>query len=120
MKPRKIKLNSRTEILLGKNAESNDELMKEFKGKENIIIHTKAPGSPFGVIQKIRPSKAEIYLSGSIIAGYSQDWRDNKKDVVVDVFTGKDISKKFWMKKGMWNVRNAKVIKIRKKDIKKD
>jgi len=120
MNPRKIKLKSGTEILLGKDAESNDELMREFKGKENIILHTSAPGSPFCVINKLKPSKETIKLSGAYCARYSQDWRDNKKDVKMHVFTGKDVKKPFFAKKGTWKItKKPRVIKIKKKDIEK-
>ena len=108
-----------TKILLGKNAKSNDKLMKKFKGKPNTILHTSSPGSPFCVIENLNPSKAEIRLSGTYCARYSQDWRDNKKDIKVDVFTGKDIRKSFWAKKGTWNVGKSKTIKIKKSDISK-
>ena len=33
------------------------------------------------------------------------------------MFTGKDISKRFWMKQGTWRVKNSKTIKIKKEDI---
>lgn len=115
---RKFVTESGAEIILGKDENSNDKLMKEFKGKDNTILHTAAPGSPFCVINSpIKPSKKDITLSGTWCARYSQNWRDNKKDVKVDVFTGKDVSKKFWMKKGTWKVNKSKTINIKKKDI---
>ena len=43
--------------------------------------------------------------------------RDNRKDVKVDVLTGREVSKKFWMKKGTWKVNKSKTINIKKKDI---
>lgn len=117
---REITLESGTKILLGKDENSNDELMKEFKGKKNSILHTSQPGSPFCVIEEnLEPSKLDLKLSGQVCASYSQDWRDNKKDVIVHVFTGKDISKRGWMKKGSWKVKNQKIIKIKKEDIEK-
>ena len=117
IKFREIKLESGTKILLGRNDENNDELMKQFKGKENKILHTVASGSPFCVINDMEPSKQDIVASGSVCASYSQDWRDNKKDITLNVFTGKDITKRIWMKKGTWKVKNPNVIKIKKKDI---
>lgn len=117
MKFREFELSSGTRIFLGKNSESNDDLMKKFKGKENTILHTEAPGSPFGVIEKINPLKKEIYEGGAIVASYSQDWRNNKKSVPVNIFTGKDISKRFWMKQGTWKVRKSEKIKVKKEDI---
>lgn len=114
---RKFTTTSGAQIILGKDEKSNDELMKEFKGKNNTIIHTVAPGSPFCVIEKEIPSRTDIKASGSICVSYSQDWRDNKGDVKINIFTGKDISKKFWMKKGTWKVNKSKTITIKKKDI---
>jgi len=119
MKPRKIKLKSGTEILLGKDAESNDELIKKFEGKDNIIIHTVTSGSPFCVIDNLKPLKKEIAASGAYCAGYSQDWRDNKSDVKINIFTGKDISKKGDMKSGTWNVKKSKIKTIKKRKISK-
>lgn len=116
---RKIMLKSGAGIILGKDESSNDYLMNDFKGKTNIILHTVAPGSPFGVIDKIdpKPAKKEIYEAGIFVARHSHDWRDNKKDVKMSVFTGKDISKEKGMKPGLWSVNKSKVITIKKKDI---
>lgn len=116
---REIFLGEEKRILLGKDRHSNDELMKKFKGKSNIILHTEFPGSPFGVLDFKKPTKKEIYLGGAAVARYSQKWRDNKKDVKVNVFTGKQISKKRNMKTGTWHVSKFKTIKIKKKRIKK-
>ena len=116
---RKITLNSGTGIILGRDEDSNDYLMNDFKGKENIILHTVAPGSPFGVIEKLKPTKKEIYESGTFVARYSQDWRDNRSDIKINVFTGKNILKEKEMKPGLWKVGRSKTITIRKKDIAK-
>jgi len=121
MKPRKIKLKTGTDILLGRNAEGNDKLVKQFKGKANVILHTVAAGSGFCVIDKEKPTKEEIKLSGAHCVKYSQDWRDNKSDTKVHVFTGKDVKKPFFgKKKGTWKItKKPKVIKIKKEDVRK-
>ncbi len=120
MKFREFELNEKTKIFLGKNAENNDELVKKFKGKENIILHTVAPGSPFCVIEKLNPSSTEIKESAIICASKSQDWRDNKSDVKMHVFTGKDVKKPFLAKAGTWKIScKMKVINIKKKEIEK-
>ena len=119
IKFRELTTVSGANVIMGKDENSNDELMKQYEGKENTIIHTSSPGSPFCVIKDSNPSKQDIKLSGQACASYSQDWRDNRKDVVVHVFTGKDISKRIWMKSGTWKVKNPEVIKIKKKDIEK-
>lgn len=118
---RKIELESGTKILLGKNDKNNDELMRKFKGKKNTIIHTLSPGSPFCVIESnLNPSKQMISTSGAICASYSQDWRDNKSNAIVNVFTGKDIKKERGMKKGTWGLKiKPKKLLIKKNEIKK-
>ena len=117
MKFREVVLESGTRLLLGKNAENNDELMKKFVGERNIIMHTVKPGSPFCVIDDLNPSKGDINLSGSVCVGYSQAWRDNKKDTKINIFTGKDVNKKRGMKVGTWKVKKSKTKTIKKGDI---
>jgi len=117
---REIVLESGTKIFLGKNAKNNDELIEKYKGKENTILHTVKPGSPFCVIDELNPSKKIISTSGAICARHSQDWRDNKKDVVVHQFTGKNVRKPLFPKTGTWKIKKKpKVIKVKKEDIEK-
>lgn len=109
-----------SKISLGKDAESNDALMKKYKGKENIILHTVAAGSPFCVIHELNPSRETIKESAAVCAGYSQDWRDNKSDIKVHQFTGKDIKKPFFAKAGSWKLtQKPKIINVKKQDIEK-
>jgi len=118
MKPREFVLKSGTNIFLGKNSENNDEIVKLYSGKKNIILHTAKPGSPFCIINKLNPLKEEIKESAIICASKSQDWRDNKKDIAIHIFTGKDITKKKGMKTGTWGLKSKpKLIKVKKKEI---
>ena len=118
MKFREIILKSGTKIFLGKDAENNDELVKEFRKKENMIMHTVAAGSPFCVIEKLNPDKKDIHEAVIICASKSQDWRDNRRDVELNIFTGKDVKKPFLAKKGTWKITGeAKIIKVKKEDI---
>jgi predicted ribosome quality control (RQC) complex YloA/Tae2 family protein len=119
MKFRKFILQSGTEINLGKDAESNDELMKKFKGKENVILHTVAAGSPFCVIDNLHPSILDISTSGTYCARFSKDWKNNKKDVKMSIFTGKDVYKDKDMEIGTWGVKKAKTKTIKKENIEK-
>ena len=119
MKFREFSLPTGTKIFLGKNAKNNDELVRLYKGKENVILHTVKPGSPFCVIDKLKPTKTEIKEAGIICASKSQDWRDNKKDIELHQFTGKDVKKPFWLKEGTWRlIKKPKVIIAKKVDIK--
>ena len=116
---REFTLKSGTKIFLGKDSKSNDELMKKYKGKENTILHTIKPGSPFCVIDNLNFSKQDLKQAAIICAAKSQDWRDNKKSVRLHVFTGKDSKKENKMKQGTWQIKGkAKTIKAKRRDIK--
>jgi len=117
MKFREIELPSGIVAFMGKNAENNDELMEKFRGKGNTILHTVAPGSPFCVIGELRPRKKDVSLSAVACAFYSQDWRNHRTDTKVNIFTSKDVKKRFWMKSGTWKVKHSKIITVKKKDI---
>ena len=118
MKFREFITTSGKKILAGKDAENNDELVKMFKDKENAIMHTALPGSPFCVIDDLKFSRKDIKETTVFCASKSQDWRDNKKDVKVHLFSGKDVYKRKGMKTGTWGIRGkAKVIIIKKEDI---
>jgi predicted ribosome quality control (RQC) complex YloA/Tae2 family protein len=119
MKFREFEINSGKKVLAGKDAESNEELVKQFIGKSNKVFHTEKPGSPFCIIENLKPNKKDIQEIAIFCASKSQDWRDNKNDVNVHVFTGKDVYKRKGMKPGMFGVRKFKVIKVKKKEIEK-
>ena len=117
---RNFRSSSGKEFLLGKDSETNDELVKNFEGKNNVILHTSKPGSPFCVINDLKPSKKDIKEAGIIVASKSQDYRYNKKDVKVHIFTGKDVYKNKLMKSGTWEIkRKPKQILIKKREIEK-
>lgn len=118
MKFREFETSSGRKVYLGKTAENNDELIEKYKGKANIIMHTSAPGSPFCVIEDLKPTKEDIKDAAIACASKSQDWRDNKRDVKINIFSGKDVHKEKAMKAGTWGVKKkSKVITIKKKEI---
>ena len=105
-------------FFLGKNAENNDELVEKFRGKDNIILHTAKPGSPFCVIEDLKPTKKDIKEATVVCASKSQDWRDNRQDVLIHQFTGKDVHKTKLMGSGTWGLKSKpKLIKVLKRDI---
>ena len=56
---RKFITSSGKTVLCGRNAEENEELVKQFMGKDNRIFHTAKPGSPFCIIEKIKHQKKD-------------------------------------------------------------
>ena len=117
MKFREIKTSSGKVALAGKNAKNNEELVEQVKEKEDVF-HTAKPGSGFVNI-KGKANQKDRKEAAIFCAAYSQDWRDNKSDVEVHAFKGKDIYKRKGMKLGTFGVKKFKVIKIKKEDIEK-
>ncbi|MAH46268.1 hypothetical protein CMI37_10585 [Candidatus Pacearchaeota archaeon] len=68
---------------------------------------------------KGRATKKDVGEAAVFCARYSQDWRDNKQDVVVHVFKGRDVYKDKKMKLGTFGVRKHDKIRVKKIDIEK-
>jgi predicted ribosome quality control (RQC) complex YloA/Tae2 family protein len=115
MKFREFKTSSDKLVFGGKSAENNEGLINQVKPTE-VVLHTAKPGSPFVNI-KGRATKKDIQEAAVFCARYSQDWRDNKKDIIVHVFKGKDVYKDKKMKLGTFGVKKHDKIKIKKIDI---
>ena len=115
MKFRKYILSTGREVYAGKDSKNNDKLVEDAK-KDDILLHTNAPGSPFVNIGT-NPSKKEIEEASIFCARYSQDYRDNKRDVTVDIFSRMDMKKDSSMKEGTWAVKDKESIKVKKSDI---
>ena len=108
-------LSSGKAIYLGKSAKNNEDLVSQVLPTE-IVLHTAEPGSPFCNI-KGKATKEEIKEGCVYCAKFSQDWRDNKSDVVVHVFRGADIYKDKKMKVGTFGVKKFDVVKVKKIDV---
>ncbi len=118
MSLREYNLSSGKKLLLGKSAETNEDLIDQ-TGPGETVFHTSKPGSPFANIKGSSKEikKSEIYEAAVICAKYSQDWRDNRGDVQVHYFLKEDIKKDKDMPKGTFFVRNYKCVKVKKGDI---
>ncbi len=112
---RKFCMSSGKDVLCGKSAEQNEILVAQ-SGKDEIVIHTKAPGSPFCNI-KGKATKKDVEEAAVICAAFSKDWKKNKSNVEVHIFKGKDIFKEADMKTGTFLVKHVKSILAKKKDI---
>ena len=102
-------------IFGGRDAENNDKLVGE-AGSKDVLLHTSAPGSPFVNVGE-SPSKNDLKEAAVFCAKYSQDWRDGKKDVVVNMFKRSDMNKESKMKSGTWSVKKQEKIKVKAVDI---
>ena len=112
---RRIETKNKTIIVGGKDAESNEEIIKQAE-KGEFVFHTKNPGSPFVNI-KGKPKAGDLKFAAIFCAKYSRDWKQNKKDVEVHYFKAEDISKDKNMKTGTFGVKNLKKIRIKREEI---
>jgi predicted ribosome quality control (RQC) complex YloA/Tae2 family protein len=103
------------DVVCGKDAEQN-ELIVAQSGDSESVLHTKAPGSPFCNI-KGKATLKDIKETAVICATHSKDWKQNKSNVEIHVFQGKNIFKEPDMKTGTFGVKKAKSIKVKKEEI---
>ncbi len=112
---RKFVTTSGIEIFGGRNAENNDKLVWE-ASHNDILLHTSSPGSPFVNVGD-SAKKKDIKEAAVFCAKFSQDWRDSKQDVVVNIFMRKDMLKDKRMKEGCWGVGKQYQIRVKVIDI---
>lgn len=99
-------------VLAGKNAGQNEELVKKAK-KDDFVLHTKSPGSPFCIIDK-KASSQDIKEAAVFCACFSQEWKKEKKEIYIHVFKGEQIKKEKTQKKGTFSViGKIKEIKVK-------
>ncbi len=102
-------------VLAGKNAEQNEMVVAQ-SGSNEVVLHTKAPGSPFCNL-KGRATQKDIKETAIFCAAFSRDWKQNKGNVEIHVFKGKDIFKEADMKTGTFGVKKAKSVIVKKQEI---
>ncbi len=120
---RKFTTTSGKIVLAGKSAETNEELIKQ-AGKEEYVLHTASPGSPFVNIKASfkEVSKTDIEEAAVFCVKYSQAWKKPKtkpKEIEVHVFKGKDIFKDKKMKIGTFGVKKFRKIIVERREIEK-
>ncbi len=104
-----------TLVVGGKNAEQNDELLEQVVkgGKDYVVMHTAAPGSPFAILTNSREkiTARELEECAVFTACFSQEWKKKKKRATVHIFTTMQLTKEKGMKTGSWRV-NGPVKKV--------
>ena len=104
-----------TIVLAGRDAKTNEELIRQVEPNEDVF-HTEAAGSAFVNI-KGDPKKGDTKEAAIFCAKYSRDWKKNKKDILIHKFKGRDIYKERGMKIGTFGLKNFKILTIRKEEI---
>jgi len=88
-------------VIGGKNAGQNEEIMMQVR-KEDVIMHTASPGSPFCIVKS--PDKEDIEEVAEFTAGFSQDWKRGKKKSEIHIFKGEQVVKKKNMSTGTFGI----------------
>ncbi len=91
-------------VIGGKNAEQNEEIMKNVE-VDDVIMHTSTPGSPFCIIKN--PSAKEIEETAIFTACFSHEWKKKKKKSEVHIFRGAQVIKNKGMKTGTFGVMGS-------------
>ncbi len=103
-------------FVIGKDAGTNEVLLKKHLEENDLVMHTEAPGSPFGLIKnaKEKVSKEEIEECAAFLSCFSSQWK--KGFGTADAFwvNFDQVSKKAesgeYMSKGSFMVRGKKNI----------
>ena len=64
-------------VVIGKDAGTNEVLIKKHMEENDIVMHTEAPGSPFGLIKsgKEKVSKQDIEEAAQFLTCFSSQWK---------------------------------------------
>ena len=98
-------------VVGGKSDEQNEAVIKNFLRPDYTIMHTSLPGSPFMIIQSDKPTRNDLDETAVFCASFSQQWKNNKKQINIDIFKGNQIYKTKSMKIGTFGVKGDKETK---------
>ena len=93
------------------------EEVNQFTSEQKPDPNVKPPNFEY-VTEGCEPKK-DKKEAAIICARYSQDWRNNKEDVMVHLFNGKKVYKEKEMPIGTFGVKRPKKIKVKKEEIRK-
>lgn len=90
----------------GRDATTNDILVKKYLDKNDLVFHTELPGSPFFVIKSEgkNPGDATINEVAQATASFSRAWRNKLATSDVYCFSPDQIKKEFGLPKGSFMV----------------
>jgi len=79
-------------VIAGRDAVSNEVLIKKYASNDDIVLHADIYGSPFAVIKGEKdkePDNEDLYEAAVFVASYSSGWKSG--------FSSLDV---YWVKKG--------------------
>ncbi len=102
--------------VIGKDAGTNEILIKKHMEENDLVLHTQAPGSPFCIIKEAKDkiSKEEIYEAAQFTCCFSSQWKKGYGDADAFWVNPDQISKKAesgeYIAKGSFMIRGNKNI----------
>ena len=103
-------------FVMGKDATSNEVLIKKHMEEGDFVFHTEAPGSPFGILKGGSSSKDELEEVGQFLACFSKQWKKGFGTADVFYVNPDQVSKK--AESGEFIARGAFMIRGEKKFLK--
>jgi len=102
-------------LVFGRDATSNETLIKKHAEENDLIFHTDAPGSPFGILKGGKKgTKQDFEEAGQIICCFSSQWKKGFGTADAFYIESNQVSKKAesgeYMQKGSFMIRGKKNI----------
>jgi len=98
---------SNTLVIGGKSDSQNEEVVRLAKPNE-VVLHTKSPGSPFCVIKEaIEETEKDVKEAAVFCACFSQAWKKGSKQIEVHIFSKSQINKTKSMKTGTFEIKGS-------------
>ncbi len=100
-------------IVAGRDATTNEILIKKYMEEQDLVLHSEIHGSPFTLLKDgINAKQEDIYDAALITASYSKAWKIGISTVPVYYVTPEQVSKKApsgeYMKKGSFMIYGKK------------
>lgn len=93
-------------VIGGKSAGQNEEVVENHISRNDLVMHTAQPGSPFSIIKTEKEELGEADLNETAVftASFSRAWRRGKKHAQIHIFKPGQIMKEKNQKQGTFSV----------------
>jgi len=82
-------------LIAGKDAVSNEVLLRKYLEKKDLVFHTEIHGSPFGILKNGQEAKEEdIFEAAKFVGSYSRAWKEKLNSIEVYYVFPDQVSKK--------------------------
>ena len=99
-------------VVAGRDADTNEEVIKKYTDKEDIVLHTDMAGSPFAVIKKQENkdiSQQDIEQAADFVLAYSKAWKKGFGSADIFYVTPEQVTKQAnqgeYLAKGAFMIR---------------